>query len=168
MDKETITISFNCEGFVDDKWNEWYDDSKTVIRLLGYEPTHIESSYSKSGKILTVKRSEKKIINYLQSAERVEYLSMTSLPDDYSIAAFDYNVWVGRAVDVLCVVMNKSDYNAGNKDQILKILSKYTASKSYEIFEMDRSECPVLYVSKANPVSFYKTLKIIEEGVFDE
>ena len=66
------------------------------------------------------------------------------------------------------VVMNKSDYNAGNKDQILKILSKYTASKSYEIFEMDRSECPVLYAAKDNPASFFKTLKIIEEGVFDE
>ena len=167
MENETISITFNGEISLDnDVWMEWYNDSKNLIRLLGYEPSHVGilSSSLKSGKVLTLKRSERKVIDSIKKNDVVECVALYSLPDPYNNATFDYNVFVGRDNGFLTIIMNKRDYNDKIKECIINTLSKYISSKLYEIYEMDRSECPVLYAAKDNPMTSYKTLKIIEKG----
>ena len=164
MENETITIAFNGENFVDDKWSELFNDSKTIVKSLSYEPTHAEISCSKSGKILTLKRSEKKILNYLQSGEKIEYFTLYSLPEKFDCAAFDYNVFISCDKDLMSITMNKSIYDEGKKESILNIFVKYMNSGFYEVYEMDRMESPFIYAVKANPKSSFKSLSIIENG----
>ena len=55
MENETISITFNCDVDGDNaKWIQWYNDAKKIIRLLGYEPTHvgIDSTTLTSGKVM--------------------------------------------------------------------------------------------------------------------
>ena len=166
MEKETISITFN--GYINEdnnEWIHWFDDAKKIIRLIGYEPTHvgIESTTLKSGKVMTLKRSEKKVIKSIESGDKIKYISLYSLPNKYESASFDYDVFLARDDGYITLIMNKSDFNNKDEEFIIRILKKYIDSKSGEIYEMDRSECPLLYAAKDNPASFFKSLKLIKE-----
>lgn len=168
MEKETVSITLS--GLIprdNDNWINWYEDSKNIVNFLGYSVTHIgiESTSLHSGKVLSIKRSEKKVLKSIQNGDKIEYISLYSLPDEYSSASFDYNVLLARECGYLTIIINKSDYDDEKKRCILNILKKYFDSASYEVYEMDRKECPLLYASKDNPASFFETLNIIETGV---
>ena len=166
MENETISITFNGEVDSDNgKWMDWYNDAKKIIRLLGYEPTHagIDSTTLKSGKVMMLRKSEKKIINSIENGDKVKYISMFSFPDCYKSASFDYNVLLARDDGYITLIMNKSDYNNIQEEIIINILRKYIDVKSGEVYEMDRNEFALFYAAKDNSASFFKTLKIIKE-----
>lgn len=165
MEKETVSITLN--GIIQNDnsiWFDWYEESKKIFGFLGYTFTHvgIESSSLKSGKVLSVKRCEKKVINSIQNGDDIEYISLYSLSDDFNSASFDYNVLIARDYGYLTVIMNKSDYNDEKKRYILEILKRYINADSYEVYEMNRSECPILYAAKDNPPDAFSSLNAIE------
>ena len=166
MENETISITFN--GVVDGdnaKWIQWYNDAKKIIRLLGYEPTHvgIDSTTLTSGKVMMLRKSEKKIVNSIKNGDKIKYISMFSLPDGYKSASFDYNVLLARDYGYITLIMNKSDFNNIQEETIISILRKYIDVKFGEVYEMYRSEFPLFYAAKDSPASSFKTLKIIKE-----
>ncbi len=166
MENETISITFNGEVDKDNaKWMQWYNDAKRIIMLLGYEPTHvgIDSTSLTSGKVMMLRKSEKKIINSIESGDKIKYISMFSLPDDYKSASFDYNVLLARDDGYVTLIIKKSDYYNIQEETIISILRKYIDVKSGEVYEMDRTEFPLFYAAKDNPASSFKTLKIIKE-----
>ena len=64
---ENTTISITFKGEIDNdnvRWMQWYNYAKRIVRLLGYEPTHVGISGTafKSGKVLNVRKSEKTIL----------------------------------------------------------------------------------------------------------
>lgn len=165
MEKETISITLNGVVFDDNnKWLEWYNESKMLIKSLGYEPTHvgIASSTLNTGKVMNLKRYEKEIFNSIQSGDKIEYISVYSLPNKYDSASFDYNVFLARDDGYLTLIMNKSDFNNKKEEYLISILKKYIDSTSCEIYEMDRRECSLLYAAKDNPASFFKSINIIK------
>ena len=165
MENETISITFNGKVEEDNsKWIKWYNEAKKIISLLGYEPTHVGISSAKlnSGKVMILKRNEKKVIASMENGDKIKYLSMYSLPDNYNSASFDYNVLLGRDSDYIILIMNKSDFNNIDEGILVGILEEYIDVKSGEIYEMDRNEVPLFYAAKDNPSSSFKTLKIIK------
>ena len=97
MENTTISITFNGEIDNDNvRWIQWYNDAKKIVKLLGYEPTHVGISGTafKSGKVLSVSKSEKKILKSLENGDSVYYISLFALPKDYKSASFDYDVLV--------------------------------------------------------------------------
>ena len=165
METSTVSITFN--GKIDNdsvKWIQWYNDAKTLIRLIGYEPTHVGISgiAFKSGKVLNISKSEKKIIKSLENGDEVHYISLFSLPRDYKSASFDYDVLVARDEGYITLIMNKSAFDFEQKSVLISILKKHISISNGEIYEMDREEVPLLYAAKDNPPNTFKTLKILE------
>jgi len=170
MDNETISIT--AYGQVDTsnyKWLEWYEDFKKIIKSIGYEYNYVGISSKKlnSGKIMTVKRSESKVINELQNAEEIKSISLFSLPKDYKSASFDYDVMIVRNVKFITIIMNKSDYLKINEEEILLLFRKYLNNISVEVYEMDRYESPLIYANKVNPESSFESLKKLKNVTMD-
>lgn len=166
MQKETISITIYGEWFCDDlKWYEWYEDAKKTIELLGYECNYVGTRTSKlnSGKVMKLSGNEKKVLNEIKSGQEIKYISMFSLPEDFKSASFDYNVMIVRNSSFITLIVNKDDFNKIDKKNTLQRLSKYVSNGIVEIYEMDRYESPLIYASKANPISSFKTLKIIKD-----
>ncbi|MFZ5968227.1 MAG: hypothetical protein ACOYVK_13770 [Bacillota bacterium] len=166
MENATISITFN--GHVDDdnnKWIEWYNEGKKIISLFGYEPNHIgiTSTSLKSGKVMTLKRNEKKLVNAIENGDVVKSISIFSLEDNYKSASFDYNVLLVRNSDYVTLIVNKSDFYKVDEDVLGDSLRKYINATYAEIYEMDRYEFPLIYATKANPATSFKTLKIIKK-----
>lgn len=164
MENTTISITFN--GEIDDnnvRWMQWYNDAKRIVRLLGYEPTHVGISGTafKSGKVLSVSKSEKKILKSLENGDSIYYISLFSLPKDYKIASIDYDVLVARDEGFITLIMNKKSFDSKQEDELINILKKYISVHTGEIYEMDREEIPLLYAAKDNPPNIFKTLKIL-------
>jgi len=68
-----------------------------------------------------------------------------------------------RNSSFITLIVNKDDFNKIDKKNTLQVLSKYVSNGVVEIYEMDRYESPLIYASKANPISSFKTLKIIKD-----
>lgn len=166
MENETISITFNSRAdTINSKWMEWYNDAKKIINLLGYNCSHvgIKSTKLKSGKVMILPKNEKKITSAIESGEEIKYISIFSLPEDFKSASFDYNVLLVRDYDYVTIVVNKSDFYNIDGEILIKTLKKYAGESSGEIYEMDRYEFPLSYAVKANPPSFFKSLKIIKK-----
>ncbi len=166
MEKETISITIYGENIDNDfKWEEWYKDAKKIIESLGYDYNYVGVRTQKlnSGKVMKLGRNEKKVLNEIKSSQEIKYISMFSLPEDFQSASFDYDVMIVRNSQFTTLTVNKGDFNKIDEQKLLQLLSKYIDNVHGEIYEMDRYESPLIYASKATPISFFKTLKIIKE-----
>lgn len=148
----------------DDKWGLWYNDAKNIVKLLGYEPNYfsIDSTTFKSGKVMSLKRSEKKLLKSIDAGDEIRWITIYSLPIDYRVASFDYDVLLIRGTEHVSLLANVSDFKNTNEEMLLDSLKQHIAFKYGEIYDMDRDECPLIYASKANPPSSFKTLKVIK------
>lgn len=166
MEKETISIAIYGDKVGGDfKWEEWYEDAKHIIELLGYDYNYVGIKTQKlnSGKVMKLSRNKKKILNEIESGQEIKYISMFSLPEDFQSASFDYDVMIARNSQFMILTVNKGDFNKIDEQKLLQLLIKYVNNGHGEIYEMDRYESPLIYASKANPTSFFKSLKIIKE-----
>lgn len=165
MEKETISITVYGQNIDNDfKWEDWYKDAKKIIESLGYDYNYVGIRTQKlnSGKVMKLSSNEKKVLNEIQRGQEVKHISMFSLPQDFTSASFDYDVMIVRNSQFISLTINKGDYNKIDEQQLLLLLSKYVDNLHGEIYEMDRYESPLIYASKANPISFFKSLKIIK------
>lgn len=148
-----------------DNWVFWYKSAKSIVRLLGYEPNYfgVHSNTMNSGKIMTIKRSEKKLLKSIDAGDCIKWIELYSLPDDYRQASFDYDVFLIRDIDQVTLLTNKTDFENADEDVLINLLKHHITFKYGEIYELDRDECPLIYASKANPPSFFKTLNVIRK-----
>lgn len=165
METSTVSITFN--GKIDndnEKWIQWYKDAKMLIELMGYIPTHvgIGGVAFKSGKVLSISKSEKKILKSLENGDEVYYISLFSLPKDYKSASFDYDVLVARDEGYVTLIANKGAFDYMQENELISKLRGYISASGGEIYEMDRDEVPLLYAAKDNPPNMYKSLKVLK------
>lgn len=164
---DRIIKSISLYGnIVDDKieWMSWYKKTKSIISMLGYEANYfsVEGGNMTSGKVMKIKRSEKKLLNNIENDESIKWISVYSLPASYKSASFDYDVFLTRNTGYVSLMTNQSDLNKFDEDKLIELLKDHINFRNGEIYEMDRKECPLLYVSKVNSISFFKTLKVIK------
>lgn len=162
---QTISLIFEGEIAVFDDWGEVIEKISHVFEICQSEITHvgIGSDNCTSGKIRVFKK--KNVMTKLAEAKNVNYLTFLSLPPNYSTASFDYDVMLAINIecDFIAVIMEKSIYKANHKDEIIDTLSQYVKSPyKVEVVELDKAESPILYAGKINPISYFKTLHIID------
>lgn len=163
MDNLTVSITFNGE-INDNDWGQWYNDAKNIVKLVGYNTTHIGISgiKFKSEKVLDIRRYEKKIVDSINNGDAINYISLYSLPKNYESASFDYDVFLAREKGYVTLIMNKLDFKCEHEDVLIEILRKHINVNSGEIYEMDRDEVPLLYAAKDNVPETFKSLKILK------
>ena len=163
---EELTVSLTLWGKLlnEHSWNEWYIDVKKIFEMLELNITHlgIDSPRYHSGKVLTVSRKEKEILQSFEEGEFPTSFSCYSLPKDYRTAAFDYNLFILRREDLITIIMKEEYYDVDKADSFITVLNKYIDMERGQIYEMDISDLPLFYARGANDISFYKTLKVIK------
>jgi hypothetical protein len=116
-----------------------------------------------SGKTMTLKRSEKKLLKSIDEGDDIKWIEVYSLPDDFRQASFDYDVFLIKDFEQVTLVTNKTDFTNADEEVLINLLKQHIAFKNGEIYEMGRDECPLFYALKANPPSSFKTLNIIRK-----
>lgn len=162
MDKRKISITI--WGKEKGSWLEWYKDITNLMNKLGHENTHIGilSEHYSSGKIMTVVRKEKEIIMKMNEGEIPKSFSCYSLPKGYKIASFDYDFLCERNDSYMSVIINDTDYNNDNEQQIIALMNRYIYLEYGEIYSTIESEMPLLYAETKDKNNL-KTYRLIKE-----
>lgn len=163
----SITLYGKLESESKYSWIEWYEYCKKNVLNLGYVPNYIsiESDSIKTNKILNLSKKEKKVLLSINNNEYIKWLSIYSLPENFTSASFDYNVLITRNKKYLSIIMNKEVYLNLNLEETLSELKNFIELNYGEIYEMNRSESPLLYASGLNEVSEFETLKILKKFI---
>lgn len=134
----------------------------------GFPVTHyglIGDSFT-SGKILSKKRTERRLKTSIGKKEKIECVSLFSLPLDFSQAAFDYEMYIHIELEPkkqFILFTFPQDLTIVYHENIIKDLSDFINVEIGEIFEMSVYESPHFYASKINKDSNYESLKIIKK-----
>lgn len=165
MDKSTISITLYGDGLKKQKWIEWYDYTSSVFKKLEYERTHlaIKSEEYNTEKVVTVRRKEKQVLQLLKDGTLPESLTLFSLPKDYRSASFDYNILAVRNKEYISFIFNSQDFEKIEVNNLVWNMKQYIEFESGEIYQMDRSEMPLIYAAKANSVNSFKSLTVLKE-----
>lgn len=169
-----MTTSIVLYGEIDeldtDKWIDFYKLSKNLSKNLSLESNYIglDGTEFKSGKVLTIKRTEKRLLKSLIEGKGLISMALYSLPEGFTQAAFDYNFYLGRDKNEekhnqskIILTIPTEEYRKLNTDKIITTFRELIHFKEGEIFELSRYETPLLYASKLNETKDYETLKIL-------
>lgn len=164
MEEKVISITLWGDGIQKEKWLNWYQDIENLMKSLGYKPTHIgiQSKSFCSGKILTVARKKKEILETIATGENPSSFSCYSLPKDYSTASFDYDFLSVRKEGYISVIVKEVDYNNLNIKCVISQLKEYINYECGEIYMMSKEEMPLIYAATRNLDSI-KSFCLIEE-----
>lgn len=162
MDKR-ITYVFWGEEKKEHNWIGWYNDVKYLIEFSGYQLSHIGvklESYD-SKKIVSAKRKEKDILLRMSKGEIPNSLECFSLPYDYKMAVFDYNIYCVRNKQYISYTFYDNDMNESKEKIIRHITEKYFVPDSGEVFQTSLKEVPLLYVAtkKSKNIKSYEFIK---------
>ena len=112
---------------------------------------------------MTVSRKEKQILQILKNGGKPTGFSCISLPKEYKIAAFDYNVMMVRESKYITLIINMSDFTKIDVDSILSQLVQYIEFECGEIYQMDRAEMPLIYAERLNSIDSFKSYNSIKK-----
>ncbi|SFU79868.1 hypothetical protein [Butyrivibrio sp. INlla21] len=166
MSLQSITIVLWGTPKKTGDWIDWYERIKELSNKIGHPITHlgIKSESNTSSKIVTVSRKEKQLIETIKSGEKIDSLSCLSLPKDYQIASFDFDVFFVRNASYVAVTIKDEYYTSTIEADIISTISDYVENYEGEIFSTSIKEVPLIYVAtkeKSN-LSTYNLIKSIE------
>lgn len=141
----------------------FYEKCKDIFIELKYKFNYlsIDSENFKDGKIKTVSRFEKKMIEEITNKNQVRSICFFSLPENFRNCGFDYDVSIEWNKNFLLFTFSNS-VNKIITNQIINDFRIFFEIDKVEIFKMSRKECPWIYVLGVNPKSSFKTLKILK------
>ena len=132
----------------------FYKKCKDIFLELKYEYNYlsIDSKNFIDGKIKTVNRFEKKLIDEIMNKNPIRSICFFSLPNDFRNCGFDYNVSIEWNQNYLLFTFPNSTYKA-IQERIIKDFKEFFEFNKIEIFKMSRKECSWNYVSGINPIN---------------
>ncbi|QKS55506.1 hypothetical protein HUB98_03705 [Paenibacillus barcinonensis] len=170
---ERLTTSIVLYGQIEPndikQWNDFYLFSKEIITSLNFKPNYIGISGDsfQDSKLRTLVRTEKKLLKSFEKEEYIEALEVYALPQDFTIAAFDYNVYIARSKQVefdhILATFTSEVFKDLDQERLVDLLKRFIVFKSGEIFQLSNLESPQIYASKANALTAFKTLSILKE-----
>lgn len=160
----SIVLYGSIEGQENNIW-DWYQYSLKLNEGLGYPSTHlgIIGDRFKSGKLSTKKRTEAKFKKALETGESIETVSIYSLPEGFTQAAFDFNTFIcmQRKNPFIIVSIPSADFRKFDERATIRELGNFITCREVEVFELSKLESPLIYASRVNQESDFKSLKKI-------
>ncbi|MBU7315284.1 hypothetical protein [Paenibacillus oleatilyticus] len=169
--RDKLMTSIVLYGSIEDRENDiwdWYQYSLKLNEGLGYPSTHlgIIGDSFKSGKLSTMKRTERNLKKALENGESIETVSIYSLPEGFTQAAFDFNTFISmnrRLNQFIIVSVPSVDFSKFDKREMIRDLGHFITCREAEVFELSILESPLIYASKVNQESDFKSLKKIDK-----
>lgn len=160
---DTLTTSITIYGPVKKgNWGKFYLDAKIFAAELGYALNYYgyTSSSHNSTKMTKISKTDAKLLAKLDD-DTVSHITLESLPVDFSTAAFDYDLMIVRNQEFITLVVNSSDFEKIDLKAVITTFSKYSNVTEIQVYEMNRDESPLIFASKANPISCFPSLKML-------
>lgn len=162
------TVSITIYGEADDKssvWSSWINYVEALTAQLHYPSTHVSvrGDTFKSAKVTVFNRTKKRLLKALEKEEGFKWISFYSLPDDFKTAAFDYEILAARTANFVTLILSEAIFSQIDVDQVVEELKAFIVFREGEIYELDIEETPMIYATKCNSVSSFKTLKILHK-----
>ncbi|WP_054950182.1 hypothetical protein [Numidum massiliense] len=171
--EDKLTTSIVLYGEIEpsdtQSWLNFYNYCIDLAASINFPPNYlgISGESFRSGKILTINRAEKRLLKSLERKEEINSLEIYSLPEDFTTAAFDYNVYICRESDddptYLMLTFPSESFDKVYTPELLSQLKNFVDFQGGQVFKMSNLESPLFYASKANPPSVFKTLEVIRE-----
>ncbi|MCM3359757.1 hypothetical protein [Psychrobacillus sp. MER TA 171] len=169
-----ITTSIVLYGKIDqtysNNWSKFYNNAKEFTTKLGFSPTHIGiyGQSFKTGEIKDINKIENKLVKSLEKNEETLAISIYSLPENFSSAAFDYEVYISLEnlddkLYMLIATFKDEIYNFVDERDFIEEFSNYIKFEAGQIFKLSNLESPQIYASKANSLQTFKTLEILKD-----
>ena len=151
-----IRKSIDCENLA--------NTMKIIFGMCDRQVTHWANGITgkNTGKVKCFKNN--KFFRDAVQNEKLKYISFFSLPENYRIASFDYAIYisVNYKRNYITSVFEEELIKRINIETLRKLLGSYMELPyKEETYTMDKEETPLLYAKKINPISSFKTLKII-------
>ena len=94
-------------------------------------------------------------------------LEIYALPTDFTIAGFDYNVYICRNTQLepsyLILTLPSEIFDNIDYEVLIEELKGFINFEAGQIFKLSNIESPQIYACKANNPSVFKTLEVIYE-----
>ncbi|ARU60934.1 hypothetical protein CBW65_07440 [Tumebacillus avium] len=169
-EKYEHTTTIVLYGELDEKdgqgWLNWLEYAQNLSGRLGFPANYVgvRGETFKSGKVLTLKRTVKRIQKAVENNEQIQNISFYSLPDDFGTAIFDYDVYLSRCSDYaqVLVTMSSERYARIDSQEVIDELKQHIRFSSGEVFTMSRRDVPSLYAAKLNPPGTHKSVQVID------
>lgn len=148
---------------------DWYQYANEFSRKLGFPITHIgvTGDSFESGKILMLKRAEKRFKNSLEKDASIRALELYSLPEEFTQAVFDYDIqWILETESdkpLLFISVPTNSFSEIDVDKTINHLKEFIQFRKGEIFEMSVEDSPAYYAHKMNEPEDYNSLKILKK-----
>lgn len=163
-------FSITYKGNIDKKItvDELNQTIEKIFKIFNKNVTHYAISLpnKNTGKIKKY-RKDKRLLESIQN-NQLEYISFFALPQNYITAAFDYSLYITINYKRKHLALFIEENLIENKkiELVKEICRSYMVYPCIEeIFTMDKEETPLLYVEEINPMSSFKTLKIISKEI---
>lgn len=150
-----------------DIWKDWLVYTKSICHALDCRLTHygVESDSMKDGKVKTLSRSEKKLLEIINNNENIGWLSFYSLPKNYHTVIGDTEAFLAldaKRKYVYCE-FSLEKYNESLGKRLLNEMGNFIICNKSEIFSMEKSRGAINYVFKGrgDDISKYPTLEIL-------
>ena len=168
---ERLTTSIVLYGEIDSsdskKWLDFYNYIVDFTTSYNLTPNYMGASAVsiKSCKISPIKRIEKKLYTSIENNEEITSVSLYNLPDEFEIAAFDYNAYICRTnrltpPHILVTFLNEV-FDEVDHTKLTEDMKDFINFEHGEIFKLSNLESPHIYASRANNPSTFKTLEVI-------
>lgn len=172
MSEMTISIVLYGNFNIHDtkSWLNFYDYGLDLFEQYSFNPNYIGiiGNDFTSGKVLSLKRTEKRLMKSLGDSSCISSMAFYSLPKGFTQAAFDYLFYLGRtweeenpSTSHIILTFPENLYNSLNISNLCLSLKEYIDFKEGQIFKMSRYECPMFYASKVNEPKDYSTFKVL-------
>jgi hypothetical protein len=171
--EERLTTSIVLYGNFDASnslsWRDFYNYTTGLIESLKLNPNYLglTGQSFKTGKVSLLSKTHKKLFKALEDREELVSMAIYSLPEDFKTAAFDYNVYICRTKQSkhphLIATFSDVLFETLNHDEVIAQLKRFIHFESGQVFQLKNLESPQIYASKANSLTAFKSLKIIEE-----
>jgi hypothetical protein len=170
-----LTISILLYGeLCESEYKTWYDFYRYAKKFSKETPCEfnylgIMGEDFQSGKVTTVKRTEKRLLNSIEKRNTIESISLYSLPLDFTVAAFDYDVYLGREEisigdkELICIILSLSKglFEKLETSKTIEQLKEFLLFNTGEVIELSKDESAIEYSYRINDLSSYESLKII-------
>ncbi len=158
-------ISYTFWGTqIESDWLEWYRYVEKLFAKTGHTITHVavKTDFSKTGRITRISKKKIEEIGKIKNNGNSFCVEVYSLPINYEIAAFDYDILCVRTECFISLVIKEQDSKHIGENDILG-MKKFLDYKSGEVYSTLNNEVPLLYAftNDSNNLSTYEFIKNI-------
>lgn len=146
-------------------WKSWLLYAKTISDELNYKLTHISILCdSLDGKLKTLSRSEKRVLEAIENDESIGALSLYALKKGFrSVVDSEICLILNLKRKYAYCEISFDKYNEPLGKRILSDMGNFIECKNSEVFSMERNQVAFNYVMKGKgyDLSKYPTLEVL-------